>query len=287
VAARRRSAKNQIMDTETTPPPPAAAALHPHIDDYYGSRFNEAGRLSVNALGRLERDRTQELLLRFLPPAPARVLDVGGGPGVYAAWLASLGYDVHLIDPVARHVEQAAEHGTFVTERGDARDLAQPDASADVVLLLGPLYHLVDAADRARALREARRIARPGGLIAAAFISRQAPITDVAAQLLANDDRIYQILSTLAHRGENEYESGFTVAYFHTLDEIRADFAAAQLGEPSLFGIEGPLLPLLASRLVDDRPEYLEAAVRAARLADDHPALIPSSAHILAVTHAA
>jgi SAM-dependent methyltransferase len=261
-------------------------SLHPHIGDYYGRRFDEAARLGTGAVGRLERVRTQELLRRFLPPAPARILDVGGGPGVYAAWLASLGYDVLLIDPVVRHVEQAAQHGTFAAKQGDARNLEAPDASADVVLLLGPLYHLVDAAERALALREARRVVRPGGLIAVAFISRQAPIIDVAAQLGANDDRKYDILATLPNRGENNFESGFTVAYFHTIEEIREDFAAASLDEPALFGIEGPLLPLLASRLVDDRPEYLEAALRAARLADDHAALIPASAHLLAVTHA-
>ncbi len=51
-----------------------------------------------------------------------------------------------------------------------------------------------------------------------------------------------------------------------------------------MFGIEGPLLSLLAGRLVDDRPEYLEAAARTARLADGHPALTPASAHLLAVT---
>ena len=74
------------------------------------------------------------------------------------------------------------------------------------------------------------------------------------------------------------------MAYFHTLAEIRADHAAAHLAEPEIFGIEGPLTALLASRLVEDRPEYLEAALRAARLADAHPELIPGSAHLLAVT---
>lgn len=285
VAARLGSEKNQIMDTDLTARA-GAPALHPHIDDYYGRRFNEVDRLGAGALGRLERERTKELLSRFLPAAPARILDVGGGPGVYALWLASLGYEVLLIDPVTRHVEQAAQYGTFAAQQGDARNLAASDASADVVLLLGPLYHLVDAAERAQALREARRVVRPGGLIAAAFISRQAPIVEVAAQLGANDDRIYDILSTLRDRGENDFESGFTVAYFHTVEEIREDFATSGLDEPTLFGIEGPLLPLLASRLVDDRPDYLEAAVRAARLADDHAALLPASAHLLAVTRA-
>jgi hypothetical protein len=60
-------------------------------------------------VGRLERVRTEELIARFLPPAPATVLDVGGGPGAYAVWLARRGYAVHLVDPVELHVEQARE----------------------------------------------------------------------------------------------------------------------------------------------------------------------------------
>ena len=50
------------------------------------------------------------------PPPPRVVLDVGGGPGRYACWLAVGGYDVHLVDPVPRHVEQAL-----------AASAAQPD----------------------------------------------------------------------------------------------------------------------------------------------------------------
>lgn len=263
---------------------PSPPELDPHIAAYYGEQYAEAERLSVSAIGRLECERTKELLLRYLPSAPARVLDVGGGPGVYAAWLAALGYQVTMLDPIPLHRRQAAAHGTFEVGTGDARRLTQPDASADVVLLLGPLYHLVEAEDRAAALREAARVVRPGGMIAAAFISRQAPIIDVTARLRGNDDATYGILSTLDHRGVNDFESGFTVAYFHTLAEIRADYAAAHLAEPEIFGIEGPLTALLASRLVEDRPDYLEAALRAARLADAHPELIPGSAHLLAVT---
>ena len=256
--------------------------LNPHIDRYYSDDYDEIDRLSINASGRLERDRTMELLLRFLPPAPADVLDVGGGPGVYAAWLASLGYDVTLIDPVARHREQASVHGTFAVLEGDARALPAADASADVVLVMGPLYHLGDPADRARALAEARRVARPGGLIAAAFISRHAPIIDVAAMLRINDDEVYERLRRLRHEGHNEAGRGFTVAYFHTVDEVRADFAAAGLGEPDVYGVEGPLTGLVKSGLVEDRPEFFEAALRAARLVEDDPAMLADNAHLLA-----
>src|SRR5207248_10085517 len=92
---------------------------------------------------RLEFARTKELLRRYLPPAPARVLDVGGGPGVYAAWLADAGYDVKLVDLLLLHVEHARElaAGRFAAEEGDARSLSELDESYDVVLLLGPLYH--------------------------------------------------------------------------------------------------------------------------------------------------
>ncbi|MEZ0115504.1 ubiquinone/menaquinone biosynthesis C-methylase UbiE [Catenulispora sp. EB89] len=261
--------------------------LNPHIAEYYSERYEEADRLSVNAFGRLERERTKQLLLRELPPAPARILDVGGGPGVYAAWLAHLGYDVTLIDPVARHCEQAAEYGTFTVQTGDARALQAPDASADAVLLLGPLYHLIEPDDRARALREADRVVRPGGLIAAAFIGRQTPILDLAAKRKINDDALYALLGTLDQHGVNDPESGFTVAHFHSVEQIRQDFRAADLAEPRLFGIEGPLFPLIASGLVEDDPEAFEAALRAARLADDHPELLAAGGHLLAVTHRA
>lgn len=257
--------------------------LDTQIDSWYSENYDEIDRLSINAIGRLERERTKELLLRFLPPAPARILDVGGGPGVYASWLASLGYDVTLIDPVARHREEASAYGAFAVEDGDARALTAPDASFDVVLMLGPLYHLVDPADRARALAEAGRVARPDGVIAAAFISRHAPVIDVSAKLLINDDALYEHLLRLRHSGDNDPSTGFTVAYFHRVEEILADFAAARLGEPAVYGIEGPLLPLIRSGLAEDRPEYFEAAMRAARQVEDEPAMLAANAHLLGV----
>jgi hypothetical protein len=60
------------------------------------------------------------------------VLDVGGGSGVYASWLAGLGYQVHLVDPVPLHREQAARLGGFTVAAGDARDLARDGLAAEV-----------------------------------------------------------------------------------------------------------------------------------------------------------
>ena len=103
--------------------------------------------------GVLEFVRTTEIVLRHLPPAPARVADVGGGPGRYALWLAELGYEVEHRDLMPLHVRQVEDDAVargvrLRTAVGDARDLDLGDASVDAVLLLGPLYHLRRRADR-------------------------------------------------------------------------------------------------------------------------------------------
>ncbi len=130
------------------------------ILEYY-DRGGEDERLD----GSLELLRTKVLLERYLPPA-AEVLDVGGASGVYPTWLADNGHRVRLIVLVPRHVDSAQALGIDAA-LGDARELPEPDASRDVVLMLGPLHHLIDRADRVHALAEALRVVRPGGLVLA------------------------------------------------------------------------------------------------------------------------
>jgi SAM-dependent methyltransferase len=141
---------------------PAPASISPDIVGHYASGY-ERDRL-FQGRRRRERERTQGVLRRHLPPLPATLLDVGGGPGAYAFWLAALGYAVHLVDAVPLPVEQAREEARRRPEAapasvavGDARLLNWPDDSADADLLFGPLYHLTEREDRLAALREARR----------------------------------------------------------------------------------------------------------------------------------
>src|SRR5262245_40081960 len=149
---------------------------------HYDREFDEESRIT-RGMGELELLRTREIVRRNLPDGPLRIIDVGGGTGVHAAWLAEDGHEVHLVDPVPRHVERARrltpERGRITAELGDARDLrAAGDAAYDAALLLGPLYHLTERDERIAALREAARVVRPGGQVFAAAISRFASLFD-------------------------------------------------------------------------------------------------------------
>jgi SAM-dependent methyltransferase len=131
------------------------------IASHYSSGY-EAARLRTGS-GHLEDHRTRELLARFLPPLPARILDIGGGPGGYACWLAKQGYEVHLLDISPVHVQLAIEASARQPESplasvqvGDACSLPWDAATANAVLLFGPLYHLTDRTDRLQALATRR-----------------------------------------------------------------------------------------------------------------------------------
>ncbi len=254
------------------------------VDHYSGT--DERSRLAGGPSA-LELVRTREILLRHLPPAPARVLDVGGGPGAHAAWLAELGHAVHLVDPVPLHAEQAAELDGVSTEVGDARALTQPDRSQDVVLLLGPLYHLAERTDRVLALREAARVVRPGGLVAVAAISRYASTfdgffrgyVDVPGFLPLMQDG----LGTGQHRPPPDDPRFFTRAYFHDPAGLAAEIADAGLRPAALLPVEGMLywVPDIAERLAD--PAGRELVLRTLAAMESDPGLTAASPHLLAV----
>ncbi|MEO3755013.1 class I SAM-dependent methyltransferase [Streptomyces sp. B6B3] len=264
--------------------------LAPEVMRFYATTVNEADRLTTTADGRLELLRTQELLRRYLPPAPARILDVGGGPGIHARWLAENGYQVHLVDPVPRHVEQAGRVSGCTAELGDARQLAVGDSSCDVVLLLGPLYHLIEAEDRRQALREARRVLCPGGLLAAAGISCYASLFEHAAfshlHTPAMRESVTRVLETKIHDGKR----AFTQAYFHSGQELHAEVTRAGFTGAHVFGVEGPAWAMLAATerhtgvSVVDTPLF-ESALAAAQMAEPFPELLAASSHMLAVAH--
>jgi SAM-dependent methyltransferase len=201
---------------------------------------DEDGRLAKER-NWVEWERTCEVLGRWLPGAPGRILDVGGASGRYASWLSGLGYGVHVVDPVPRHVAQARARGLEAFE-GDARDLGYPDGWADAVLLLGPLYHLPQATDRARALAEAARVCAPGGVVVAAAMSRWAKPAEYAARNTLSDDEVQRHMLRLLDQGHDADGNAFDqTSYNHDPDQLRGELIDAGLVDIDVVGVEGPL----------------------------------------------
>jgi ubiquinone/menaquinone biosynthesis C-methylase UbiE len=265
------------------------------IAEYY-RRAPEEHRLEHGAF-LLEALRTRELIERHSPAAPATVLDIGGAAGAYALWLAEAGYTVHLLDPVPRLIDQAQRRNATLPRRlascqvGDARSTNFSDACADIVLLLGPLYHLTAGEDRARALAEASRVLKPGGRLFAAAISRWTSALDGLARDLFQDPQfaaiVKQDLHDGQHRNPTERLDYFTTTYFHRPEDLSAEVSAAGFLIDGLYGIEGPgwILPDIAARLED--PRCRADLLYVARALESEPSVVGMSAHLLVVARKA
>jgi SAM-dependent methyltransferase len=199
-------------------------------------------------------------------------------------------------DLVPLHVEQlsaaacdAGLGGRVDTAVGDATALDLPDDSADAVLLLGPLYHLVGRADRVQALREAARIARPGAPVLAAAISRWAPRLhgEVSDKLYRREAFFPELVALVEATGRlNDAVPGWFTGYCHRPGELWSEAVEAGLDVEDLVGVEGLSFALsdLAERLADpaDRDVVLGAAGAVERV----PELLGLSPHLLVVARA-
>lgn len=260
------------------------------IVDFYQTSYDESARLTKSK-NEIEFLRTIDVLTRFLRAGTLRVLDIGGGAGVYAGWLAEQGHEVVLIDPVQRHVDAAShlESGSVSARLGDAQSIDEADNSFDAVLMLGPLYHLPERADRVEAWSEARRVCRDGGQIFAAVISRFASLHDMLIRNKLHQPGIAAIvaadLRNGQHRNPDKVEGLFTTAYFHHPDEIVSEAASAGVEVGHVIGIEGMAgyANGLHERLVDaeDRKVLLDLL----RGIEQDRTIIGLSNHIMAIAN--
>jgi ubiquinone/menaquinone biosynthesis C-methylase UbiE len=259
----------------------------------YYSDYDEQARLSDN-LGQVEFVRTQNIIHRYLKSPPATVLDVGGATGWYSCWLAKEGYEVHLVDPVPRHVEQAKEASDAQSETpiasctiGDARQLEFDEEIADAVLLLGPLYHLVEAQDRNHSLTEAYRVLKPGGHLFAVGISRFASMIDGLVSGYYLDPQFQEImqhdLETGQHRNPTNNPKYFMDTFFHHPDELKAEVSSAGFEIMGLFAVEGISYLMKDFKInwkTEDKREFLLEIIGKI---EREPSLIGASPHVMCV----
>ena len=142
-----------------------------YLEAYYNSR-DENARLLSN-FGRVEYLTTMRYIQQYVKPGN-RILEVGAGTGRYSIALARSGHQVTAVELIQHNIDvfkgQLTEKDDIDIRQGNAMDLsAFQNDSFDAVLLLGPLYHLYNEADKCAVLNEAKRVVKPEGVIFAAY----------------------------------------------------------------------------------------------------------------------
>ncbi len=219
----------------------------------------------------------------------ARVLDCGGGPGRYSLHLAEKGCDVTLIDLSRGNIAFAEEKRKeakldFKTLVGDARE-ADKIASGkfDVVLLMGPLYHLLTDEDRRAAVNACLKLLKTGGVIFASFISSYAGVIysmkyepDMINEVrVAKDFRLFE--------QDKEFAGdAFTKAYFARIRDIAPFFESFGLEKLHLFSQEGMLAPNEPT-ILQSSPETVKKWIDLAESVCEREDLLAFAEHIMYV----
>ncbi|MEE1025212.1 MAG: class I SAM-dependent methyltransferase [Acutalibacteraceae bacterium] len=259
--------------------------------------YNNGAEISrlEHGLGIVEFCRSKEIISEYVKEQ-STIYDIGGGIGMYSSWLAENGHNVTLIELAPNAVDYAISHqqknAKYYAEVGDARRIDKPDESADVVLLMGPMYHLQNKEDRRKVLSEANRVLKKGGLLFVAGISKFSSTT-WALSVYGNgcdfiDDDIYfnmlrEELGSGKHIRPKEYPYIIANAYFHTAEGMRKEISESGFEIAGSHAVEGCIwiTPKLDEKWQDEssRNRLLEIV----RMTEHEESMIGMSPHFMVV----
>ena len=265
-----------------------------HIDESIISFYDqsdESERLHYG-LGPLELERNQEIISRYLPEKPIAILDVGGGPGIYAEWLANQGHHIVLLDPVDKHIKQAKDRSSrmdhpFAAIKGMAESLPVNDDSIDLVLLHGPLYHLQKQEERLIALKESKRVLKPGGVLLAWGITHTASTLVGLIQGNIEHQAIFDMcikeLQTGIHQAPPNMPGILESAYYHRPDEIREEICKIGFEHKKTLPVEGMVWLHRAYFTTRSDSTAWKLMKKVLEVSESDPSLLPLSPHIVAI----
>lgn len=216
--------------------------------------YKEENRLTTNNARKIEFITTTKILDEVLPPK-CKILDCAAGTGVYAFWLAEKGHVVTATDITPRHVaimnQTLADTGlSMETAILDATNMSVfEDETFDVVLNMGPFYHLITKEQREKCLSECLRVLKRGGLLVTAYIPRY-----YVFQYVAMSDETYldealakQLVETGVLRHDDE-KCFWTDTYYSSKEEMEAVYNRHKLKIVDHFAQDG-LAPLLHEKV--------------------------------------
>ena len=217
-----------------------------NIESFYNNASEET-RLD-RGIGIFEFERIKSLVERHISSPALKIVDVGGGTGKYSEWLAKKGHQVHLVEPIPKHIKLAQNRANklknkFSVQFGESQKLAFRDNFADLVLLHGPLYHLQKKADRDLTISEAKRIVKKGGIILAIAINYTASTLVGLLNGLIHKNSFFNMckaeLTSGIHNPPNDFPWLLAEAYYHKPEQLKDEFISQELTYLNTYAVEG------------------------------------------------
>ncbi|WP_300026912.1 bifunctional 2-polyprenyl-6-hydroxyphenol methylase/3-demethylubiquinol 3-O-methyltransferase UbiG [uncultured Maribacter sp.] len=217
-----------------------------NIEAFY-TRASEETRLE-KGMGIFEFERIKSLIEKYLSNTSSKIIDVGGGTGKYAEWLAKKGHLVHLVEPVAKHLHIAENRAKklknkFKVHFGESRNLDFPNNYADLIILHGPLYHLQKKEDRELSILEARRVIKDDGIILGFAINYTASTLVGLLNGLIHKKPFFEMckneLTTGIHNPPDQFPWLLTEAFYHKPEQLKSEFVNQGLAYLNTYAIEG------------------------------------------------
>ena len=216
------------------------------LENFY-NKASEETRLE-KGMGIFEFQRIKALIKKHIFKPNCTIIDVGGGTGKYSEWLAKEAHSVHLIEPVEKHIQLAQKRANklknkFSVTIGEARNLPFKEATADIVILHGPLYHLQKREDRISAIKEAKRVLKKGGIVLAFAINATAStvVGLMNGMIHANSffEMCKQELTSGIHNTPKDFPFLLAEAYYHKPHDLKLEFSENDFKILNLFVVEG------------------------------------------------
>ncbi|MDA9275149.1 class I SAM-dependent methyltransferase [Crocinitomicaceae bacterium] len=258
------------------------------IELFY-DQASEENRLN-KGMGVFEFERVKSLIEKYISSPGSTIIDVGGGTGKYSEWLAKKGHQVHLVEPVSKHLEMAQNRSNklknkFSVHFGESRELDFQNNTADLVILHGPLYHLQKKEDRELTIMEAKRILKKGGIILGFAINYTASTLAGLLNGLIHKKSFFEMcteeLTSGIHNPPGDFPWLLAEAYYHKPDQLKDEFTDNELVYLNTYAVEGMGWldkDFFASLLNDEKRETL---LKLLSITENDTNLLPFSPHMM------
>ncbi|TYR35829.1 class I SAM-dependent methyltransferase [Sphingobacterium phlebotomi] len=216
------------------------------IELFY-NKASEETRLE-KGMGVFEFERIKCLVEKYISVSPFKIIDVGGGTGKYSEWLAKKGHQVHLVEPISKHIKIAQGRANklkhkFSVHLGESRKLPFPNNYADLVILHGPLYHLQNREDRDLTICEAKRVLKSGGIILGFAINYTASTLVGLLSGLIHKRSFFEMckeeLTTGKHNPPDDFPWLLAEAFYHRPEQLKDEFIHQGLTHLDTYAVEG------------------------------------------------